>query len=82
MMADEARLTTAGCTAMPLSVMTIPEVARLLRVSEKKTYRLAKSGELPSFRLGSAWRFRRSDVESWVAAQVRGRTKKKVRAWP
>lgn len=48
---------------MPLSVMTIPEVARLLRVSEKKTYRLAKSGELPSFRLGSAWRFRRSDVE-------------------
>lgn len=61
---------------MPLNVLTVREVANLLRMSEKKTYRLAQSGDLPAFKVGGAWRFRRSDIESWVAAQVRDRTRK------
>ena len=65
---------------MPLNVLTIREVAALLRMSEKKTYRLAQSRELPAFKVGGAWRFRREDIESWVAAQVRDRTKPKARA--
>jgi excisionase family DNA binding protein len=47
---------------MPHNVLTIPEVASLFRMSEKKTYRVAESGGLPAFELGGAWRFRRLDI--------------------
>ena len=29
-------------------------------------YRFAQSGEIPAFKLGGTWRFRRSELEQWI----------------
>lgn|GEM_PF-2558127 len=42
------------------------QVAELLGVSEKKIYRLAAAGLLPSFRVGSAIRFDGQDIADWL----------------
>lgn len=58
-----------------MDILTVAEVAKLLRVSIWHVYELAqprlKSGDirehpLPCIRFGKAVRFRRSDIEAWV----------------
>ncbi len=49
--------------------MTIREVAEYLKLTEKTTYRLASEGELPGFKVGGSWRFRRSELDKWIKAQ-------------
>jgi excisionase family DNA binding protein len=47
-------------------VMSMREVTEYLGCSKFTVYRLLRSGEFPGFRLGSDWRFRRSDIERWI----------------
>jgi len=47
------------------SLLKTEEVARLLRVHPKHVYRLLKRG-LPARRVGSEWRFDRTDVMQWA----------------
>ncbi len=47
-----------------MALLTTGEVARLLRVHPKHVYRLLKTG-LPGRRVGSEWRFDRSEVMAW-----------------
>lgn len=47
-------------------IMTVHDVADYLRLSEAKVYRLAKEGFIPSFRLGTSWRFRRDLIDEWT----------------
>jgi PTS system nitrogen regulatory IIA component len=47
-------------------ILTIEEVARYLRVSERTVYDWAQKGTIPSGKIGTVWRFKRSDIESWV----------------
>lgn len=51
--------------------LTVTQVAELLQLSEKTVYRLAQRGELPAFKVGGSWRFRRNDIDARVAEQVR-----------
>lgn len=51
--------------ALP-EIMTVQEVADLLRVSERTVYDWATSGQIPCGKLGTAWRFKRSEVERWI----------------
>jgi excisionase family DNA binding protein len=51
------------------SMLTVKEVATLLRVDEKTVYRLAKKRELPGFKVAGAWRFKCEDIESWIEKQ-------------
>ncbi len=53
------------------AILTIKEVAALLRVAEKTAYTLAQGGDLPGFKVGGQWRFRRRDIEAWIDAQTR-----------
>ena len=55
---------------MDTEVLTIKEVAEYLKVNERTIYRLAASNELPGFRVGNAWRFKRSDLDTWVLKQT------------
>jgi excisionase family DNA binding protein len=48
------------------AILTIPEVAALLRISEKSAYKLAQAGELPGFKVGNQWRFRRAELDGWI----------------
>lgn len=47
-------------------MMTVDELAKMLRVSTKTVYRLLKRGELPALRIGHHWRFSRKDVHRWL----------------
>jgi len=55
---------------MDTEVLTIKEVAEYLKVNERTIYRLAASNELPGFRVGNAWRFKRSDLDDWMLKQT------------
>ncbi len=46
--------------------MTVRDVALYLKVDEKTVYRLAQRGELPGFKVAGTWRFKRSDIETWI----------------
>lgn len=48
------------------AVMTIDEVAELLRVPKSSIYRLAQRGEIPSRKVGRHWRFHRETLEQWL----------------
>ena len=47
-------------------ILTIEEVAKYLRVSERTVYDWAQKGEVPSGKIGTVWRFKKSEIEKWV----------------
>ncbi len=59
-------------------IMTVQEVAEFLRVSERTVYDWATHGVIPCGKLGTTWRFKRSEVEKWVDEQLSSHTKKNV----
>ena len=50
-------------------ILTLQDVARLLKVHEKTVYTMARSGELPGFKVRGQWRFKRADLDDWIAEQ-------------
>ena len=48
-------------------LLTVGEVAALMRVSNMTVYRLIKAGQLAAIRVGKNYRIRRSDVESYLS---------------
>lgn len=54
---------------MPAEILTIPEVARLLKVAEKTVYTMAQKAQLPAFKVGGQWRFKRVDLDAWIERQ-------------
>jgi len=44
--------------------MTVPEVAKLLRMSRQTIYNMVKSGDIPHFRVGNKVRFNRADIDA------------------
>lgn len=51
-------------------IMTIREISEYLKLKEKTTYRLAAEGEIPGFKVGGAWRFRRDEIEGWIKKKM------------
>ncbi|MDR2631924.1 MAG: PTS sugar transporter subunit IIA [Spirochaetaceae bacterium] len=47
-------------------ILTIEEVARYLRVSERTVYDWAQKGEIPAGKIGTVWRFKKTEIEKWV----------------
>jgi nitrogen PTS system EIIA component len=47
-------------------VLTLKQLAEHLQLSERTIYRLLGRGELPGFKVGGSWRFRRSVVDYWL----------------
>jgi excisionase family DNA binding protein len=54
------------------AVLTLDEVAQLLRLPVESVERLASGGELPGRRIGEEWRFARAAVMRWLAAEDAG----------
>ncbi|MBE7448182.1 MAG: helix-turn-helix domain-containing protein [Kofleriaceae bacterium] len=50
-------------------ILTLPEVAQLLKVAEKTVYSMAQKGQLPAFKVGGQWRFKRADLDKWIEDQ-------------
>ena len=47
-------------------ILTIEEVAKYLRVSERTVYDWAQKGALPAGKIETVWRFKKSEIEHWV----------------
>ena len=53
-------------------LMAPPQAARYLGVKERTIYLWAQQGKLPAFKVGSVWRFRRSDLDRWLESTRSG----------
>lgn len=52
-------------------ILTIPEIAKYLRVSRTTVWRWCNEGKLPAFKVGNTWRIHRSDLEKIVGQNLR-----------
>ena len=48
-------------------LLTVGEVASLMRVSNMTVYRLIKSGQMSAIRVGKNYRIRRGDVDRYLS---------------
>lgn len=53
-------------------MLTIGDVARFLKLKPQTIYRWVQDGKLPGAKIGKAWRFRRSAIERWIDASLKG----------
>ena len=51
-------------------ILTIREVADLLKINEKTAYKLASAGKIPGFKVGGSWRFDRQDIAACINRKV------------
>lgn len=51
-------------------VLTIRDVAQVLKLAEKTVYAMASGNELPAFKVRGHWRVRRVDFEDWLSRQA------------
>lgn len=58
---------------MKSDIMTIKEVSEFLKLKEKTAYVLAARGDIPGFKVGGSWRFRKSELEKWIKKQEAGK---------
>ena len=52
---------------MAQEIMTAEEAARYLRVGVDALKRKARGGDIPAAKIGRAWRFRKADLDAWLA---------------
>jgi excisionase family DNA binding protein len=53
-------------------VMTAKEVCELLHIHPKTLYIMIRKENLPAFRIGSDWRFRKDLILRWMAERTAG----------
>ncbi len=58
-------------------IITLPQVAKILRLSRTKAYGLAADGTLPALRIGGSVRVLKSDLAKLIVTQRGG----KARRW-
>lgn len=51
---------------MSNKLLTVNEVAKILRVSNMTVYRLVKKKEIPAIRVGKNYRIKESDVDAYL----------------
>jgi excisionase family DNA binding protein len=50
-------------------LLTVSEVAEMLRVSDMTVYRLIKAGELRALQIGKSYRLREEDVDAFLSSR-------------
>lgn len=72
---SESELRAPAPSRDPEALLTLDEVAELLRVPASWVYgrtRRRSSDRIPGFRLGKYWRFREADLLAWLERQRAG----------
>ena len=49
------------------NILTVADVATLLKVAEKTIYTMAQNSEIPCFKIRGQWRFRGVDLHNWIS---------------
>jgi excisionase family DNA binding protein len=52
--------------SMTESILTIREVADLLKINEKTVYKLAAASKIPGMKVGGSWRFDHATITAWM----------------
>ena len=47
-------------------ILTVREVADYVKVRAGTVYRMAAAGQMPGFKIGGSWRFRRGEIDAWA----------------
>lgn len=48
------------------NILTLQDLSAYLKIAEKTLYGYAQKGTLPGIKIGSAWRFRKVDIDAWM----------------
>ena len=54
-----------------MKVLTVDEVASLLKLTRVTIYRMAKAGDIPALKVGKVWRFPEAEIEAWLSEKIR-----------
>lgn len=65
-----------------VDLLTVPEAAKLLRISRNLAYDLVAQQKLPAVRFGRVIRVPRYSLEEWIAAQTTKRVETKTLSSP
>jgi len=55
-------------------ILTLEEVAKYLRVSERTIYDCVQKGEIPAGKIRTSWRFKKSEIDRWVSEKLTSNT--------
>lgn len=47
-------------------ILTVRDIAEMLKLAEKTVYSLVADREIPGFKVGGSWRFRKSEIDRWI----------------
>ena len=61
---------------MEEAFFTVQELAQYLRMKPITIYKHASKGELPGFKVGATWRFKKSSIDKWIEEQEKGISKR------
>ena len=62
-------------------VLTIKDVAAILKLAEKTVYAMANEGELPAFKVRGQWRLRKVDFDRWMEMQAKAAASTPPKGW-
>jgi len=54
------------------ALLNVKQVAQYLQLKESTIYSWAQDGKIPAIKIGRTWRFRRTDLESWLERHLKG----------
>jgi excisionase family DNA binding protein len=49
-----------------MQILTLAQVARLLRLHTSTVYRMVSRGEIPAMKVGRVWRFSKEALDRWL----------------
>lgn len=52
------------------TILTLSEIAKYLKISEKTTLKLVQTGEIPGAKISNQWRFMRDVVDDWLISKM------------
>jgi len=51
-------------------LLTLPELAHYLHLDENTVFKLVAAGKIPGVHVSGVWRFKRKQIDEWIAAQL------------
>lgn len=54
---------------MSEQIMTVKDVASYLKLNERTVYRMTTAAKIPAFKVGNSWRFKKEEIDTWIAQQ-------------
>lgn len=58
-----------------LILFNAAELATYLRIPKSTIYHLAETKEIPAFKVGKQWRFRKDAIDEWITKEEKRKTK-------